>query len=39
MCGSREQESLIGESASSELTKSIMEIAAKNPAVLRVNGL
>jgi cation diffusion facilitator family transporter len=36
----RESKSLlIGESASSELTKSIMEIAAKNPAVLRVNGL
>jgi cation diffusion facilitator family transporter len=36
----RESKSLlIGESASSELTKSIMEIAAKDPAVLRVNGL
>jgi len=36
----RESKSLlIGESASSELTKSIMEIAAKNPAVRRVNGL
>jgi cation diffusion facilitator family transporter len=36
----RESKSLlIGESASSELTKSITEIAAKNPAVLRVNGL
>jgi cation diffusion facilitator family transporter len=36
----RESKSLlIGESASSELTKSIMDIAAKNPAVRRVNGL
>jgi cation diffusion facilitator family transporter len=36
----RESKSLlIGESASSELMKSIIDIAAKNPAVLRVNGL
>jgi divalent metal cation (Fe/Co/Zn/Cd) transporter len=36
----RESKSLlIGESASSELTKSIIDIAAKNPAVRRVNGL
>jgi cation diffusion facilitator family transporter len=36
----RESKSLlIGESASSELTHSVMEIAAKNPAVLRVNGM
>jgi cation diffusion facilitator family transporter len=36
----RESKSLlIGESASSEFTKSIMDIAAQNPAVLRVNGM
>ena len=36
----RESKSLlVGESASSELTKSIMDIAARNPAVLRVNGM
>jgi cation diffusion facilitator family transporter len=36
----RESKSLlIGESASSELTASIVSIAAQNPAVLRVNGL
>jgi cation diffusion facilitator family transporter len=36
----RESKSLlIGESASSELTKSIIDIAARNPAVRRVNGL
>jgi cation diffusion facilitator family transporter len=36
----RESKSLlIGESASSELTRSVMEIAATNPAVLRVNGM
>ena len=36
----RESKSLlIGESASGELTKCIVEIAARNPAVLRVNGL
>jgi cation diffusion facilitator family transporter len=36
----RESKSLlIGESASSELTRSITDIAGKNPAVLRVNGL
>jgi cation diffusion facilitator family transporter len=36
----RESKSLlIGESASGELIKSIMEIAAQNPAVRRVNGL
>jgi cation diffusion facilitator family transporter len=36
----RESKSLlIGESASSELTRSVTEIAAKNPAVLRVNGM
>jgi cation diffusion facilitator family transporter len=36
----RESKSLlIGESASSELTHSVKEIAAKNPAVLRVNGM
>jgi cation diffusion facilitator family transporter len=36
----RESKSLlIGESASSELTKSIIDIAAKNAAVRRVNGL
>jgi cation diffusion facilitator family transporter len=36
----RESKSLlIGESASGELTRSIMEIAAQNPAVRRVNGL
>jgi cation diffusion facilitator family transporter len=36
----RESKSLlVGESASGELTKSIMDIAARNPAVLRVNGM
>jgi cation diffusion facilitator family transporter len=36
----RESKSLlIGESASSELTKSIIDIASRDPAVLRVNGL
>jgi cation diffusion facilitator family transporter len=36
----RESKSLlIGESASSELTRSVTAIAAKNPAVLRVNGM
>ena len=36
----RESKSLlIGESANSELTRSIIDIAAQNPAVLRVNGL
>jgi cation diffusion facilitator family transporter len=36
----RESKSLlIGESATSELTRSITEIAARSPAVLRVNGL
>jgi cation diffusion facilitator family transporter len=36
----RESKSLlVGESASSELTRSIIAIAARNPAVLRVNGL
>jgi divalent metal cation (Fe/Co/Zn/Cd) transporter len=36
----RESKSLlIGESASGELTRSIRNIAAQNPAVLRVNGL
>jgi len=36
----RESKSLlVGEAASSELTKSIIAIAAQNPAVLRVNGL
>jgi cation diffusion facilitator family transporter len=36
----RESKSLlIGESASGELTRSITEIAAKNPAVHRVNGM
>ena len=36
----RESKSLlIGESASGELTQSIMDIAAKNPAVRRVNGM
>jgi len=36
----RESKSLlIGESASSELTHSVKEIAAQNPAVLRVNGM
>ena len=36
----RESKSLlVGEAASSELTKSIVDIAGKNPAVLRVNGL
>jgi cation diffusion facilitator family transporter len=36
----RESKSLlIGESASSELTRSIIDIASKNPAVRRVNGL
>jgi cation diffusion facilitator family transporter len=36
----RESKSLlVGEAASGELTKSIMDIAGKNPAVLRVNGL
>jgi cation diffusion facilitator family transporter len=36
----RESKSLlIGESASSELTRSVTEIAARNPAVLRVNGM
>jgi len=36
----RESKSLlIGESASSELTKSIIDIASTDPAVLRVNGL
>jgi cation diffusion facilitator family transporter len=36
----RESKSLlVGESASGELAKSIMDIAARNPAVLRVNGM
>ncbi len=36
----RESKSLlIGESASAELTRSVMDIAAKNPAVHRVNGM
>jgi cation diffusion facilitator family transporter len=36
----RESKSLlIGEGASAELTRSILEIAAKNPAVRRVNGM
>jgi cation diffusion facilitator family transporter len=36
----RESKSLlVGESASGELTKSITDIAARNPAVLRVNGM
>ena len=36
----RESKSLlIGESASPELTRSVKEIAARNPAVLRVNGM
>jgi cation diffusion facilitator family transporter len=36
----RESKSLlIGESASGELTRSVMDIAAKNPAVRRVNGM
>ena len=36
----RESKSLlIGEGASSELTRSVTQIAAKNPAVLRVNGM
>jgi cation diffusion facilitator family transporter len=36
----RESKSLlIGESASSDLTRSVTQIAAKNPAVLRVNGM
>jgi cation diffusion facilitator family transporter len=36
----RESKSLlIGESAGSELTRSVKEIAARNPAVLRVNGM
>jgi divalent metal cation (Fe/Co/Zn/Cd) transporter len=36
----RESKSLlIGESASSELTRSVTAIAAKNAAVLRVNGM
>lgn len=36
----RESKSLlIGETASSELTRSVTEIAAKNPAVRRVNGM
>jgi cation diffusion facilitator family transporter len=36
----RESKSLlIGESASGELTRSVMEIAGKNPAVHRVNGM
>ena len=36
----RESKSLlIGESASSDLTRSVTAIAAKNPAVLRVNGM
>ncbi|MFL6601315.1 MAG: cation diffusion facilitator family transporter [Steroidobacteraceae bacterium] len=36
----RESKSLlVGESATGELTKSIMDIAGKDPAVLRVNGM
>ena len=36
----RESKSLlIGESANSELTHSVKELAARNPAVLRVNGM
>jgi cation diffusion facilitator family transporter len=36
----RESKSLlIGEGASAELTKSILDIAAKNPAVRRINGM
>jgi cation diffusion facilitator family transporter len=36
----RESKSLlIGESASGELTRSVMEIASRNPAVRRVNGM